>query len=98
MSKKEKQGHSGHLVSKLDDIKGFHGNRATLIQDNHSFWKRVLSAYGTEAKKKFSEVEARQQDIRMARIRSAPNFREAVGSDEGERGGKLLPRRRTIGK
>ena len=98
--------HSRHIVSNLDDIQGFRGNRATAIKDNHAFWKRVLSAYENEAKRNFIEMEKRHQDVRMTRIKSAPILRKKEITKDGSQVGmalekddwKLFPRRCKSGK
>ncbi len=85
------------LLSSLEDIRGFRGIRATAIQDNHAFWKRVLTAYETEARREFAHHEDFQHNIRLSRIKSAPV--KMTSSKEKEKDhGKLLPRRCNSGK
>eukprot|EP00794_Sanderia_malayensis_P004542 gene4542-5139_t len=85
------------LFSSLEDIRGFRGIRATTIQDNHAFWKRVLTAYETEVRRDFAGREGRQHNIRVNRIKSAPVKSTNRGGgkkiEKEEDHGKLLPRR-----
>ena len=88
------------LNSSLEDIPGFHSTRATRIQDNHAFWKRTLTAYGTETRRQFEIHEEGQRIIRMNRVKSAPlaglnNDSDTQRESNQER---LLPRRCVSGE
>ena len=83
------------LVSSLEDIPGFRGTRATAVQDNQAFWKRVLTAYGTRACREFNSHESTQHRIRMSRIKSAPVAMTNTGIQGNS---KLLPRRCVSGE
>ena len=83
----------------LRDIAGFRGNRAIEIQDNHAFWKRVLTAYGNDAMKRFQLLEESQQQARLKRIKSAPVLGKKENDKPNRRSDeKLLPKRCQSGK
>ncbi|XP_065062159.1 uncharacterized protein LOC135688992 isoform X2 [Rhopilema esculentum] len=85
---------SREVVGMLRDIAGFRGNRAIEIQDNHAFWKRVLTAYGNDAMKRFQLLEESQQQARLKRIRSAPVLGKREDDQPNrQRDEKLLPKR-----
>ena len=89
------------LNTSLEDIPGFHSTRATRIQDNHAFWKRTLTAYGTETRRQFEIHEEGQRIIRMRRVKSAPplaGLNDDNESQEESRQKRLLPQRCVSGE